>query len=81
MGSVDDQIEPHPLQHPDDVLYRDASRQNRNVFRLRQQRFTVLRGHAYRSLHRLSGQEFHQLPALRGAGKHADITHCGILWV
>ena len=81
VGSVDDQIEPHPLQHPDDVLYRDASRQNRNVFRLRQQRFTVLRGHAYRSLHRLSGQEFHQLPALRGAGKHADITHCGILWV
>ena len=81
MGSVDDQIEPHPLQHPDDVLYRDAPRQNRNVFRLRQQCFAVLRGHAYRSLHRLSGQEFHQFPALRGAGKHADITHCGILWV
>ena len=81
MGSVDDQIEPCPLQHPDDVLHRDASCKNRNVFRLRQQGFTVLRGHAYRSQHRLSGQEFHQLPTLRGAGKHADITHCGILWV
>ena len=81
MGGVEHQIEPGLLQHSDDVLYRDASRQNRNVFRLRQQRFTVFRGHAYRSLHRLSGQEFHQLPALRGAGKHADITHYGILWV
>ena len=81
VGSVDDQIEPRPLQHPDDVLHRNTPRQNRNVFRLRQQRFAVLRGYAYRSLHRLSDQEFHQLPALRGAGKHADITHCGILWV
>ena len=81
MGSVDDQIEPRPLQHPDDVLHRNTPRQNCDVFGLRQQRFTVLCGHAYRSLHRLSGQEFHQLPALRGAGKHADITHCGILWV
>ena len=81
VGGVDHQIEPGLLQHSDDVLHRDTPHQNRNVFRLRQQRFTVLRGHAYRSLHRLSGQEFHQLPALRGAGKHADITHCGILWV
>ena len=44
MGSVDDQIEPRPLQHPDDVLHRNTPRQDRNVFRLRQQRFAVLRG-------------------------------------
>ena len=80
VGSVDDQIEPHPLQHPDDVLYRDASRQNRNVFRLRQQRFTVLCGHAHRGLYRLPGEKFRQLPPLGGAGKYADITHFGILW-
>ena len=81
MGGIDHQIEPGLLQHPDDVLYRDTPRQNRDIFRLRQQRLTVLRGHAHRGLYRLPGQKFHQLPALGGAGKHADITHCGILWV
>ena len=80
VGSVDDQIEPHPLQHPDDVLYRDTPRQNRNVFRLRQQCFAVLCGHAHRGLYRLPGEKFRQLPPLGGAGKYADITHFGILW-
>ena len=80
MGGIDHQIEPGRLQHPDDVRHRDAPRQNRDVFRLWQQRLTVLRCHAYRGLYRLSGEKFRQLSTLRGAGKHADITHFGILW-
>ena len=80
MGGIDHQIEPGLLQHPDDVRHRDASRQNRDVFRLRQQRLTVLRCHAYRGLYRLSDEKFRQLPPFGGAGKHADITHFGILW-
>ena len=50
------------------------------IFRRFQQSLTVFRGHTGGNLHRLSTKKFHQFPAFRGARKHAQLIHAGILW-
>ena len=75
MRRVDDKIvafAPEKLFH---LLPRQRPRGDVQIFALRQERFAVLRGHAYGHIRVLRGEKFGDLASLGRPGKYTELRH------